>query len=285
MRIKVVLPTVVLVAVLAFFAGNGCSFGAKWFSRGNPAVAAMKQMPMGAASFSYWSVGIMRGEDTTLYPIYDKFTPAAVVQQLQDLGIMRKNIDYAARVTFSGQTEAVVLGVNYNMLSLRFKLESLGWARTMHQDVEVWAPQAGQSSFKPMGLKRGVLIVGSTVERVEACIDAVRGRQTPNLYEDQTVRAVVDNLPPGIITRVFDGGEFQDTRAHGEAYEVLETDRIAITAIYSFEDNPAASKYVAAVQNKLVQAGFSEVTVERRDNVILANGVTTMTNFVKGLYW
>lgn len=288
---SVVIVLLVAAAVAVMVLGNGCSWlGDKVLRRGNVAVAAMRQMPRGATQFSYWSIKQMAGEDTSLFPIYDEFTPTADVTQLQKLGIVRKSILYAAKAIY-GADEIVLLGVDYSMSSLEEDMANLGWENAVYEGVGVWTPPQSEPDQRPMALKKGVIMMASgkdlevSVGLLQKSIDAEKGNGVLDLYEDQALKRVVDNLPAGLITKVSSGGSFPDARANGASYQKGRASTIKVIAICSFEDNPAANSNLAAVAEEWEQAGFSDVKAVRKANLIQATGVISIADFVDDLTW
>lgn len=293
MRLRTLFPVVIVLLVAAVVAvmvlGNGCGFvSGKLFRRGNVAVAAMKQVPRGATEFSYWSIKEVAGEDITLHGIYDRFTPSAGVIQLGKLHIERSRIQYAAKAVYeaNGSREIVLLGVDYNMDSLKDDLAGLNWDSAVYQGVDIWTPPDGGQDRQPMALKKGVIMM-ATVQDLEASIDAEKDKGVLDLYEDPAMKRVADNLPAGLITLVSikTGNSIPDALANGASYQKGRTGTIKVTAIYSFEDTPAAEKSKARVEQELQEAGFDDIKAVRKESLVQATGVISISDFVDDLEW
>jgi len=274
-KLKSAIAMVLLLALLT----PGCT----WFGGGGKAsVDMMKKVPIDSTSFNYWSIKALGGEDVKLHPIYDKFTPSAEAEQLKHVGIMRKSINHAAKASGFGQG-GVVLNVDFDLSSVKYELDSLKWVRSTRENVEIWTPPEGQA-YKSMALMKSVIILGER-DDVYACIDAIKKKEKLNLYEDQAMKVVADKLPEGIIMNIYKGGEYEDLCAYGKSYKKEGVDKLEMTAIYNFEDNPAAEKCKDAINNELGRAGFSQVKVERKGNLIQATGVIDISDFIVGLTW
>lgn len=289
MRLKTLVPVIIVLlvaaVVAAMFLGGGSWLSGKLFRRGSSAVAAMKQMPRGATEFSYWSIKEVAGEDITLHGIYDRFTPSAGVAQLGKLHIERSRIQYAAKAVYEGH-EIVLLGVDYNMDSLKDDLEGLEWVPAVHEGVDIWTPPEDEHDRQPMALKKGVIMMAA-VKDLEDSIDAEKGKGVLDLYEDPAMKRVVDNLPAGLITLVSisTGDILEDALANGASYQKGRTGTIKVTAIYTFEDTPAANDNIAAVELELQNAGFDDIKPVRKESLVQATGVISIDEFVDDLEW
>jgi len=283
-RLKKTVPWLVVVLLLTSFIACNCA-GSKKIS-----IDLMEYVPLDSNLLVYWEVKTL-GTDESLEDIYDKYRDSEEINQLRDVGVLRSDIEQSGRASGFGQATVTIFTGKMDIDALKGELDKReDYALGHHQEASIWTPDDTEAN-KSIAVTGDIVLIGEK-DDIIICINAIVLDQEPSLNEDDDITNVVDRLPDGVLVYINKAGsdpeeDYTDLIAYGKSYAKHGDEELKLTAVYMFEDYPAAGNDVQdAIIDYLSDNGFREPKVERFDELYLrATALIYITDFVNALDW
>ncbi len=237
----------------------------------------MKKVPYESAPFACWDINILGDE------IYDAYSEWKAEEKagLAEIGIKTTEVDSLACVQVSAEGEEVrIIKGSFILESIREKLESQGYSKSWDNDIEKWTKDG-----KAVALVEDTVIIGNE-ESIEACIDVIQGNKH-SLWDDSSVRDVVDKLPSGIMEWVKKEGEepqFKDLSAWGLSVEEKDGSNLRVEAVFRFAVGGAANASLNSIKDYLEGLNFRSVETRQESEFVIATAIADIDDFHYSTY-
>jgi len=282
--LRLIAAAAVLVASMLTATGvsTACSKQAKAFA------VLMDIAPEQTGHFAYWAIADLN-EDEDLWPIYDGFKNSSDAHQLEELVEVLAIVKDSARIL--GSDNAAMLEAPVTVLRAKFdtkyvegRLKTLEYSRSTHSNVDIWIAGDGQP-YRPVALLSGKMLIGN-VSELKLCIDTAKNK-ADSFYDNPHIRVLANRLPKGIVvdvhrTSAFSTVSYAELVAYGKSYSKVKSDLLKVTAVYLFGDGKAAGTALEPIKENL-SVGFRDVKVDRDDNLVIATGKISISDFAQSL--
>jgi len=282
--LRLIAAAAVLVASMLTATGvsTACSKQAKAFA------VLMDIAPEQTGHFAYWAIADLN-EDEDLWPIYDGFKNSSDAHQFEELVEVLAIVKDSASIL--GSDNAAMLEAPVTVLRAKFdtkyvegRLETLEYSRSAHRNVDIWIAGNGQP-YRPVALLSGKMLIGS-VSELKLCIDTAKNK-TDSFYDNPHIRVLASRLPKGVVVDVHratasSADSYAELVAYGKSYSKVKSDLLKVTAVYLFGNSKAAGTALESVKENL-SVGFQDVKVDRDDNLVIATGKISISDFAQSL--
>jgi len=265
--------------LLAMTSLLGCLFSSK------PYVDLMQKVPIDASSFSYWAIDRM-AEDEALWDIYRKFMDSPEAKQITDLGLARSSVLHSATAHYGSLTNTSIRIVKGNLSAgdVERRLGEHDYSKELFSKVGVWTP-ADHETMRLLTVQDGMIFMASG-SYLHSCILVMNENDALSYYDDQNVKAVADRLPHGVLVRITKAGldpqeNYRDLVAYGKSYRKVDDEKLELTAIYMFQDNPSAGLAGDLVTDYLEAKDFSDIKLKHDGSFIRVNALIDISAFAK----
>jgi len=275
-----------LVLVTSMLAVTGV--GAACSKKTNPVTVLMGIAPEQTGHFAYWAIADLN-EDEDLWPIYDGFKNSSDAPQLEELVEVLAIVKDSARIL--GSDNAATLEAPVTVFRAKFdtkyvegRLETLEYSRSAYRNVDIWIAGNGQP-YRPVALLSGKMLIGN-VSELKLCIDTAKNK-ADSFYDNPYIRILANRLPKGIVvdvhrTSASSAQSYAELVAYGKSYSKVKGDLLKVTAVYLFGDGKAAGTALEPIKENL-SVGFRDVKVDRDDNLVIATGKISISDFAQSL--
>lgn len=236
MKYKVVISLALSLAMLSVSTISGCLGGVN-----RQLVNLAKIVPGEATGFLSWNLEAL-GADRDMYKTVWKAWESEESKWLGDMvGVAAGEVKTFARASVPDLGVVTIVNADFISEDVEKKLEDNGYAAGSYLGVSVLTKaEAGQSVA--VAVYDDNLVIGSK-RLVEKCVDVVTGREgSRSLYEDSSMKGIVNRLPGGVVTGVERNRVLYDD-LDGAGMSVVKEDEetLKVKAVYKFEVSGAAS--------------------------------------------
>ena len=282
--LRLIAAAVIIVTSMLAVTGVGAACSKKT----NPVAVLMGIAPEQTGHFAYWAIADLN-KDEDLWPIYDGFKNSSDAPQLEELVEVLAIVKDSARIL--GSDNAATLEAPVTVLRAKFdtkyvegRLETLEYSRSAHRNVDIWIAGNGQP-YRPVALLSGKMLIGS-VSELKLCIDTAKNK-ADSFYDNPYIRILANRLPKGIVvdvhrTSASSAQSYAELVAYGKSYSKVKSDLLKVTAVYLFGDGQAAGTASEPIKENL-SVGFQDVKVDRDDNLVIATGKISISDFAQSL--
>ena len=193
----------------------------------SPAKSVMKQLPEDTY-FTYIDLKTLR-EDKDLAPLWESFEEAESAE-LERIGIEPEELDFSG-----GSSSIVLVGGDFDLENIRYKLDDEGYDESRYRDVEIW--ESWRNCVALLGDK---IIIGSE-SSVKDAIRVMKGERKSFYERDSEMASIMDRLPSGFIVMIMPGGgEYKGLESMGSSIQKINARRLKIQSIFMFDDEYSA---------------------------------------------
>ena len=193
----------------------------------SPAKSLMKQLPEDT-NFIYIDLKTLR-EDKDLAPLWESFEEAESAE-LERIGIEPEELDFSG-----GSSSIVLVGGDFDLENIRYKLDDEGYDESRYRDVEIW--ESWRNCVALLGDK---IIIGSE-SSVKDAIRVMKGERKSFYERDSEMASIMDRLPSGFIVMIMPGGgEYKGLESMGSSIQKINARRLKIQSIFMFDDEYSA---------------------------------------------
>ncbi|MEA3417339.1 MAG: hypothetical protein U9R02_14565 [Thermodesulfobacteriota bacterium] len=261
-KIVAIVGALVFVVVVA---GSGCVGG------GSTATDMIKMVPEGdgAIYFFYADVQTIR-DDKDLHDIYKEFEkiPSGLEEELVDID----DVNYVAAAGKLGEEESnlsIFVG-RFDLKDVRGKLEyDLDFDKDEYKGVELWLGEYDKAAAA-VAIGKDKLIIGDE-KQVKNCIKVTKGDRT-SIYDNESVRDVLNKLPDGIETTLVTSGDSHRDGillAMGSVLMKEDEDILKMEGVVKFDDEDDAIDARADFKRNINEAGvLFDVDVKQKEELL-----------------
>ena len=193
----------------------------------SPAKSVMKQLPEDTY-FTYIDLKTLR-EDKDLAPLWESFEEVESAE-LERIGIEPEELDFSG-----GSSSIVLVGGDFDLENIRYKLDDEGYDESRYRDVEIW--ESWRNCVALLGDK---IIIGSE-SSVKDAIRVMKGERKSFYERDSEMASIMDRLPSGFIVMIMPGGgEYKGLESMGSSIQKINARRLKIQSIFMFDDEYSA---------------------------------------------
>ena len=193
----------------------------------SPAKSVMKQLPEDTY-FTYIDLKTLR-EDKDLAPLWESFEEAESAE-LERIGIEPEELDFSG-----GSSSIVLVGGDFDLENIRYKLDDEGYDESRYRDVEIW--ESWRNCVALLGDK---IIIGSE-SSVKDAIRVMKGERKSFYERDSEMASIMDRLPSGFIVMIMPGGgEYKGLEFMGSSIQKINARKLKIQSIFMFDDKYSA---------------------------------------------
>jgi len=275
---KILFGIIGLIAVVIIIGVVLVGFGERGFGE-NPAKSVMKQLPEDTY-FTYIDLKTLR-EDKDLAPLWESLEESESAE-LERIGIELEELDFSG-----GSGSIVLVGGDFDLENIRYKLDDEGYDESRYRDVEIWE-KGGWWGKKCVALLGDKIIIGSE-SSVKDAIRVMKGEKKSFYERNSEMASIMDRLPSGFMVAIMPGGgEYKGLESMGSSIQKMNARRLKIQSIFMFDD-----KYSAKNAEDDIIEDFEEkeelrdVEVSVQDRYVTVTGTFKIEDFenIRGYWW
>jgi len=241
----------------------------------SPAKSVMKQLPEDTY-FTYIDLKTLR-EDKDLAPLWESFEEAESAE-LERIGIEPEELDFSG-----GSSSIVLVGGDFDLENIRYKLDDEGYDESRYRDVEIW--ESWRNCVALLGDK---IIIGSE-SSVKDAIRVMKGERKSFYERDSEMASIMDRLPSGFIVMIMPGGgEYKGLEFMGSSIQKINARKLKIQSIFMFDDKYSAKNAEDdIIEDFEGKEELRDVEVSVQDRYVTVTGTFKIEDFenIRGYWW